>query len=284
MKLVMFLAIDGSQRPGLLIGGEVVDLSIALHESPRSLQDILERGLIEKVASLSVNKISTRFANPTLLAPILSPRNIICIGLNYRDHAIESGMAIPTEPIVFGKFGSTIVGPEQVIVLPKISQEVDYEAELVVVIGKLAHHVPESLAIDHVAGYMIGNDVSARDWQLRKPGGQWILGKSFATFAPIGPALITTDEVLDPHALSIQFRLNGEIMQDSSTSQLIFRIEYLVSYLSTVFPLNPGDLIFTGTPSGVGFARKPAVFLQDGDICEVEIENLGILRNTCQLE
>ena len=136
--------------------------------------------------------------------------------------------------------------------------------------------------MEYVAGYTIGNDVSARDWQLRKPGGQWILGKSFATFAPIGPTIVTPDEVPDPHALAIQLRLNGEQMQNSSTSQLIFKIDKLISYLSQVFPLEPGDLIFTGTPPGVGFARKPPVFLQPGDVCEVEIESLGVLRNPCR--
>ena len=163
--------------------------------------------------------------------------------------------------------------------LPKLSQEVDYEAELVAVIGRGGRHIPRDAALDHVAGYCCGHDVSARDWQLRKPGGQWLLGKSFDSFAPFGPELVTSDEVGDAGNLRIQLRINGRTMQDSTTAQLIFSVAELVAYVSGVCTLAPGDVIFTGTPAGVGVARKPPVFLQAGDTVEVEIERLGLLRN-----
>jgi 2-keto-4-pentenoate hydratase/2-oxohepta-3-ene-1,7-dioic acid hydratase in catechol pathway len=219
-------------------------------------------------------------AEVTLLAPILAPEKIICIGLNYADHAAESGQPIPAEPVVFNKFPTALTGPDQPIRLPSVSSEVDYEAELVVVIGHEGKSIPESAALDYVAGYTCGHDVSARDWQLRKPGGQWLLGKTFDSFAPIGPCLVTADEVPDPGHLDIALRRNGETLQDSNTHQLIFTIPQLVAYISQVATLKPGDLIFTGTPPGVGAARKPPVFLQPGDVVEVEIEKLGILRNS----
>ena len=163
--------------------------------------------------------------------------------------------------------------------LPKVSQEVDYEAELVIVVGKRGRHLTEQQAMEHVAGYMVGHDVSARDWQLKKDGKQWMVGKTFDTFAPVGPALVTADEVPDPHRLPIRLRLNGQTMQDSNTEQMIFGVGPTLAYLSQVFTLEPGDLIFTGTPPGVGFARNPQVFLKPGDVVEVEIQGLGVLRN-----
>jgi 2-keto-4-pentenoate hydratase/2-oxohepta-3-ene-1,7-dioic acid hydratase in catechol pathway len=213
------------------------------------------------------------------LAPILAPEKIICIGLNYADHAAESGQAIPEEPVVFNKFPTALTGPDQPIRLPAISREVDYEAELVVVIGREGKSIPESQALHYVAGYTCGHDVSARDWQLRKPGGQWLLGKTFDSFAPIGPHLVTADEIPDPGKLAISLRLNGQTLQDSSTRQLIFSVPQLIAYISQVATLKPGDLIFTGTPPGVGAARKPPIFLKPGDSVEVEIEGIGILRN-----
>jgi 2-keto-4-pentenoate hydratase/2-oxohepta-3-ene-1,7-dioic acid hydratase in catechol pathway len=181
--------------------------------------------------------------------------------------------------VIFAKFPTAIRTDGDPIVIPRLSQEVDYEAELVLVIGRGGRHIPVDAARDHIAGYLCGNDVSARDWQLRKPGGQWLLGKSFDSFAPIGPALVTADEIPDAGKLQIELRLNGQVMQHSSTSQLLFSVAQLVSYVSDVCTLAPGDLIFTGTPPGVGFARKPPVFLKPGDVVEVEIERIGILRN-----
>ena len=219
-----------------------------------------------------------------LLPPVPRPEKIICVGLNYADHAKESGAQPPAEPVLFNKFPSAVCGPGQPIVLPRSSKEVDYEAELVVVIGVGGRHISRQDARRHVAGYCCGVDVSARDWQLRKPGGQWLLGKSFDTFACFGPALVTADEVPEPGNLRIQLRLNGQTMQDSNTSQLIFPVDELIAYISGVCTLTPGDLIFTGTPSGVGFTRKPPVFLKPGDVVEVEIDKLGILRNPVTAE
>jgi 2-keto-4-pentenoate hydratase/2-oxohepta-3-ene-1,7-dioic acid hydratase in catechol pathway len=199
--------------------------------------------------------------------------------LNYADHARETGKEPPPEPVLFSKFATAVSAHGRPIVLPRVSQEVDYEAELVVVIGRGGRHIPRERAFEHVAGYAVGHDVSARDWQQRKPGGQWLLGKSFDTFAPFGPELVTADEVGDISNLRIQLRLNGKTMQDSTTAQLIFGVDALIAYISQVCTLTPGDVIFTGTPPGVGAARKPPVFLRPGDVVEVEIERVGLLRN-----
>ncbi|MBI1247570.1 fumarylacetoacetate hydrolase [bacterium] len=214
-----------------------------------------------------------------LLPPVVEPQKILCIGLNYADHAAETGATVGDEPVVFNKFPTCLRADGQPIELPKVSDQVDYEAELVVVIGRAGKNISREDAMNYVAGYAVGHDVSARDWQKGKPGKQWLLGKSFDSFAPLGPELITADEIEDPHNLRIQCRLNGETMQDSSTSQLIFRIDFLISYLSQICTLKPGDLIYTGTPPGVGMARKPPIFLKPGDVVEVEIEKLGILSN-----
>jgi 2-keto-4-pentenoate hydratase/2-oxohepta-3-ene-1,7-dioic acid hydratase in catechol pathway len=181
--------------------------------------------------------------------------------------------------VIFCKFATTVSADGAPIVLPKVSKKVDYEAELVAVIGRGGRHIPLDAALEHVAGYCCGHDVSARDWQTGKPGGQWLLGKSFDTFAPFGPELVTADELGDPGNLRVQLRLNGRTMQDSSTRQFIFSVAELVAYVSGVCTLHPGDVIFTGTPSGVGVARKPPVYLQPGDEVEVEIERIGVLRN-----
>ena len=281
MKLVTFSTATQEARPGALVDGQVVDLAAADPAMPTSLREILAKNLVPRAREIAADPRAIRHAAYTLQAPVPDPKQIFCIGLNYRDHAVESGMAIPEEPIVFGKFSGSVAAHEEPIALPRESAEVDFEAELVAVIGRRASRVDERHALDYVAGYTIGNDVSARDWQLRKPGGQWMLGKSFTSFAPIGPTLTTADDVPDPHALAIELRLNGERMQRSSTSQLIFRIDRLIAYLSHVVALEPGDLLFTGTPPGVGFARKPPVFLKNGDVCEIEIAGLGTLRNRC---
>jgi len=282
MKLVTFSTEGQHPRPGVLIDQGVLDL-LALDPSlPRSVRSILCEGLLGRVSEMAATLQSQARSNYVLHAPIPDPEKIICIGLNYRNHAKESGMEIPAEPIVFSKYPSSVIGPEEVIELPSVSEEIDFEAELVVVVGRKAKNVTSTEAMDYVGGYTIGNDVSARDWQLRKPGGQWLLGKTFDTFAPIGPTLITKDEVAHPENLRISFRLNGQVMQQSTTSELIFGISQLIEYLSQVFTLEPGDLIFTGTPPGVGFARKPPVYLKKGDCCEVEIQGLGVLRNHCK--
>jgi 2-keto-4-pentenoate hydratase/2-oxohepta-3-ene-1,7-dioic acid hydratase in catechol pathway len=219
-----------------------------------------------------------------LLPPVPTPEKVICIGLNYRDHAIETGSEIPGEPVVFNKFVNTIIGHGESILLPKVSSKVDYEAELVVVIGKTGKHISESDAMDYVFGYTCGHDVSARDWQKGRPAGQWLLGKTFDTFAPIGPCVVTKEELPDPSNVRVRMMLNGEQVQDSTTAQLIFSIPELIAHVSKISTLRPGDLIFTGTPPGVGVARKPPVFLQPGDVCSVVIDGVGTLSNDCVAE
>ncbi|MSR61966.1 MAG: FAA hydrolase family protein [Planctomycetes bacterium] len=212
-----------------------------------------------------------------LLAPVPRPGKILCIGLNYKDHAAESNSALPERPLLFSKFPTCVTAPGGTIRIPRGSANVDYEAELGVVIGKRASRVPAAKALEHVLGYVNFNDVSARDFQFKD--GQWQRGKSCDTFAPFGEYIATTDEIADPHKLKIRLRLNGKTMQDSSTDQLIFRIPQLIESLSEHVTLEPGDVIATGTPPGVGFARKPPVWLQAGDKVEVEIEGLGVLTN-----
>ena len=206
-----------------------------------------------------------------------SSGKIICIGLNYRDHAAESKMQIPEKPVVFSKFSTAVIAPGEPVVLPSTSQQVDYEAELAVVIGRRAKHVKADHAYDYVLGYTAFNDVSARDFQFAD--GQWQRGKSCDTFAPMGQTIVTTDAIPDPHKLSIKLVLNGQTMQDSNTDQLIFGVPALIEFLSESITLEPGDVIATGTPSGVGFARNPPVFLKPGDQMEVLIEGMGGLGN-----
>ena len=273
-------------RPAVRVGDHFIDLLATAPDLPGSVRGILEGGAdaLRKVSEAVKRPGATRLAASSvkLLAPILDPLKILCIGLNYRDHAIESGSPIPRDPVMFSKFATAIIGPDAEIILPPVSTKVDFEAELVLVIGKPGRFIPRERAMDHLAGCMVGHDVSARDWQLEKDGKQWLAGKTFDTFAPTGPELVTMDEVGDPHALGIRLRLNGKTMQDSSTSQLIFRADELIAYISQVVTLQTGDLIFTGTPPGVGAARKPPVYLADGDVVEVEIDGLGVLRNPVQ--
>ena len=215
-----------------------------------------------------------------LLAPV-EPANIFCIGLNYREHALESGAEIPQKPVVFMKPTSTLNHPGDPILLPKVEQgaETDYECELAVVIGKAARDVPEAEALDYVLGYTGGHDVSARKWQMNAGGGQWIRGKGFDTFCPLGPALVTADAIPDPQALRISTRLNGETMQDHTTGDMIFTVRQIIAYLSQDTTLLPGTVILTGTPQGVGFAREPELWLKDGDTAVVELEGIGRLVN-----
>ena len=219
-----------------------------------------------------------------ILAPITNPGKIICIGLNYKDHAIETNMDIPQSPVLFSKFVTAIIGPNQPIIHPgsQVTQRLDYEAELVVVVGKTARNVTVEQAMEYVFGYTIMNDISARDLQMQS--GQWLKGKSLDAFAPIGPALVSADEVPDPHNLRISLKLNGKLMQDSNTKNLIFTVPVLISYISKLMTLLPGDIIATGTPPGVGMARKPPVYMQPGDVVSAEISGLGTLTNPIILE
>jgi 2-keto-4-pentenoate hydratase/2-oxohepta-3-ene-1,7-dioic acid hydratase in catechol pathway len=269
-------------RPAALVGDRYVDLVAADPALPPSVRRLLADPALLAAARTAADRPGAPglpAAEARLHAPVHDPQKIICVGLNYRDHAVESKMPIPKEPVLFSKFPSALVGHNEPIVVPKVSAKVDYEAELVIVIGKAGRHIPEAAAMDHVAGYCVGHDVSARDWQLEKDGKQWMVGKTFDTFAPVGPTLVTRDEVPDPHRLGIRLRLNGKTMQSSNTEQMIFSVPRLVAYLSVVFTLEPGDLIFTGTPPGIGHALQPPVYLKPGDTTEVEIDTLGILRN-----
>lgn len=221
-------------------------------------------------------------ADVRLLAPVPRPGKIVGIGLNYRDHAAESGQPIPEAPILFPKFANSVIGPDEPIVIPPEAQEPDYEVELGVVIGRTARRVEVADALSHVAGYTCVNDVSARDLQFRSS--QWMLGKAIDTFLPCGPWLVTTDEVPDPQALALRLTLNGEVLQSSSTAQMVFGVAELVASISRTMTLEPGDLIATGTPPGVGFAREPKVFLRDGDEVSCEIEGIGTLTNPVRAE
>jgi 2-keto-4-pentenoate hydratase/2-oxohepta-3-ene-1,7-dioic acid hydratase in catechol pathway len=264
-----------------------VDLNRAdpgLPTTVRGLLSLGEEGLGRAAIAMERAGIGHDPSKARLLSPVPDPRKIVCIGLNYLDHAAESGVPAPPEPVLFSKYPTALIGHLDSIVLPRVSQQVDYEAELVFVIGKAGRHIPKERAREHVAGYTVGHDVSARDWQLNKPSKQWMAGKTFDTFAPTGPELVTADEVPDPQNLGIRLRLNGQTMQDSNTRQLIFGIDELIAYLSQVMTLEPGDLVFTGTPPGVGMARKPPVWLKPGDVVEVEIDHLGTLRNSVVAE
>ena len=250
---------DGRWLPAALSAAEV------LVRDDKALADANEKGWL----------VPSRDAY--WFAPVPRPGKLICVGLNYRDHAAESKMAIPENPVIFSKFPTCVIAPGEPVVLPRQSKQVDYEAELAVVIGRRAKNVPATRAYDYVLGYTAFNDVSARDFQFAD--GQWQRGKSCDTFAPMGQTIVTTDAIPDPHKLSIKLTLNGQTMQDSNTDQMIFGVPRLIEFLSESITLEPGDVIATGTPPGVGFARNPPVFLKAGDQMEVLIEGMGGLGN-----
>ncbi|HLX42700.1 MAG TPA: fumarylacetoacetate hydrolase family protein [Bryobacteraceae bacterium] len=212
-----------------------------------------------------------------LLAPIPRPPKLICVGLNYRDHAIETKNEIPATPTIFCKFPNVVIGPGESIVLPKVSSKPDYEAEFAFVIGPGGRNIPASRAMEHVFGYTIVNDVSARDYQMMTS--QWMMGKSFDTFAPMGPWIVTADEIADPHVLDIWLEAGGERLQHSNTRELIFKIPALIEFLSSIVTLEPGDVVSTGTPAGVGFTRKPPRFLTAGEEVVIGVQGIGELRN-----
>jgi 2-keto-4-pentenoate hydratase/2-oxohepta-3-ene-1,7-dioic acid hydratase in catechol pathway len=285
MRLVTYQSESGP-RVAVVHPEGLVDLNHAQPSLPSSMRQLLALGPdgLQRAAHAVQTGRPIPASHLRLLAPVPDPAKIFCVGLNYEDHARETGAEIPSEPVIFNKLPTALRGPGDSIVLPRISQKVDYEAELVVVIGRGGRHIARENAMQHVAGYTCGHDVSARDWQTGKPGGQWLLGKSFDSFAPTGPELVTTDEIRDPHQLDISLTLNQQTMQKSNTRQLIFPIDQLVAYLSGVCTLQPGDLLFTGTPPGVGAARKPPVFLQAGDQVVVEVEDVGSLHNAVVAE
>lgn len=279
MRLVTFRNLKGLPEVGAVAGDSVVSLAPA---GFGSLIDVIAGGpqALEKVRQwMESAPAPQRFplAEVKLLAPIPRPPKLICVGLNYRDHAEESKMPIPERPTIFSKFSSSVIGPGEPIVLPKNSTQPDYEAEFAFVIGKGGRHIDAARWREHVFGYTNLNDVSARDFQMATT--QWLMGKTFDTFAPMGPWVVTADEIEDPHNLDIRITINGEVLQNSNTRHLIFRIPDLVAYLSSVFTLEPGDVVSTGTPGGVGFARKPPRWLRAGDDVVVEVQGIGQLRN-----
>ncbi len=285
MRLVSYQSPAGPRAAAVRDDG-LIDLNRADPALPESVIALLSLGAdgLRRAAAAVSKGVAIPRNEVKLLAPVPNPQKVICVGLNYADHARETGKELPSEPVIFNKFVTAVSSPGDPIVLPKVTRKVDYEAELVVVIGRGGRHIARDSALEHVAGYCCGNDVSARDWQTGKPAGQWLLGKSFDTFAPMGPELVTADEIGDPGNLRVQLRLNGRTMQDSSTKQFIFSVPELITYVSGVCTLHTGDVLFTGTPPGVGVARKPPVYLQPGDQVEVEIERIGVLLNSVVAE
>ena len=273
MKLVTFVEGGKDARPGLVVESGIVDLAaegfkdaIAFMAAAPSSQ-----------AAAAAKKSSVALDKARLLAPVPAPPRIFGIGVNYAEHAKESGTATQKVPTVFIVMSSAVVGPGDDVILPKASQMVDYEAELAVVIGKAGYQIPTAKAMEYVFGYTIMNDVSARD--VQRATTQWSLGKSFPTFAPMGPWVVTKDEISDPHALSISLTIGADKLQDSNTSLLIFKIPSLIEYISGVVPLQVGDVISTGTPAGVGMGRTPPRWLKAGEEMVIHIDGIGELRN-----
>jgi 2-keto-4-pentenoate hydratase/2-oxohepta-3-ene-1,7-dioic acid hydratase in catechol pathway len=272
MRLVSYRAGDG-HRSGVLRDGEVFDAAAALGEAqPRPLRELIAT---QRLGDLEQADLGSPVPDARLAPPIPDPEKIVCIGLNYRSHAAEAGIDPPSTPTFFAKFRNALADPGATVALPASSHKVDYEAELAFVIGRRAHAVPAQSGLDHVAGYTLLNDLSARDLQFSTP--QWMPGKVFDGSAPCGPALVTPDEAGPHDSIEISLRLNGETMQSASTADLIFSVPELVAHLSTLMTLEPGDLIATGTPAGVGSVRQPRVWLAPGDEIAIESPTLGRL-------
>lgn len=279
MKLIKF-GQQGSEKPGVILSnGTTIDVSAFTRDFDEAFFE--SSGLERLSAWLEMNASNAPQvpAGIRLGAPLARPSKIICIGLNYSDHAKESGMAVPVEPIIFFKSTTALTGPNDGLMIPEGSEKTDWEVELAVVIGKTARSVSEDAAMDYVAGYVLHNDYSERAWQLER-GGQWVKGKSADTFAPLGPWLATKEEIPDPHILRLWLKVNGEMKQDGTTANLIFKIPFLVSYLSRFMTLLPGDVISTGTPAGVGLGFNPPQYLRVGDTVELGIDGLGIQKQT----
>ncbi len=284
MRFLTFKRAAGAAEPGVLSDGKIVSLTGAGFSSVISIIEGGSEALttVAQYVAAAPSTAKVDLASVLLLAPVPKPNKVFCIGLNYRDHAIESNMEIPKVPTVFSKFTNSVIGSGETIILPRDCTQPDYEAEFALVIGKGGRRIAAADWQQHIFGYMNLNDVSARDLQLATT--QWLMGKSPDTFAPMGPYLVTADEVADPHNLDIKMIVSGEVLQSSNTKHLIFRIPELIEYISRVITLEPGDVISTGTPAGVGFARKPPRLLKDGDECVVEVEGLGRLVNPVALE
>ena len=283
MRLVTYRA-NSDWQAGVERDGQVASLA-SLGEDRPSVKALLEAGpavvdrVLERAAS-AFDAGSTDLLpvdSVELGPPVPDPDKIICLGLNYREHAAEANMEIPEVPVLFAKFRNSLVGPYGEIVLPRVSEKIDYEAELAVIIGRPAKDVSEEEALDYVAGYSCFNDVSARDVQARTS--QWTAGKAIDTFAPMGPGLVPASEIDDVQQLMLTARVNGEVLQHESTFEMIFGVAHTIAFISSLMTLVPGDVIATGTPSGVGFKRTPPIYLRAGDVVEIEIEKLGTIRN-----
>lgn len=274
MKLIRF-GPQGAEKPGIeAADGRRYDVSAFCSDYDQAFFASEGPSRLAKWAAAQGAALAPLAGGERLGPPIANPSKIICVGLNYAKHALESKMERPNEPVLFFKSTTAITGPFDPIVIPPGSTKTDWEVELAVVIGKKASYVSEAKAMDHVAGYVLHNDVSEREYQLER-GGQWVKGKSCDTFAPIGPYLVTAEEIADPHALDLWLKVNGELMQSSNTADLIFNIPTLVSYISHFMTLLPGDIISTGTPAGVGLGFDPPRYLKKGDVVELGIEGLG---------
>ena len=282
MKLIQF--IDRQDQSQKLRIGALIDSNQYIEiQEDGTMRDLIRRmGDSEDVRSEVERQIKDgkkgHLEEIKLLSPLTDPEKIICIGLNYHDHAKESNMAVPEVPVLFPKYTNCIIAHEEAVIIPEEVEQCDYEVEFAFVVGKTAKDVSEQDAMDYVFGYTIVNDVSARDIQLSEA--QWTRGKTIDTFAPTGPCIVTADEISDPHNLDISLKLNGQTMQQSNTRELIFKIPVLLSFLSRTITLQPGDIISTGTPHGVGMGRNPQVWLKDGDVTEASVEGIGVLRNT----
>jgi 2,4-diketo-3-deoxy-L-fuconate hydrolase len=276
MKLIRF-GKQGIEKPGVIIGNDFYDVSSFGEDYDEQFfeKDGIQR--LQKFLDSSKDSLPKVSHETRLGCPFRRPSKIICIGLNYADHAKETGATPPAEPILFFKSTTAVSGPNDDIIIPKNSKKTDWEVELAVVISKKASYIDEEEAMNYIAGYCLHNDLSEREFQLER-NGQWVKGKSCDTFAPIGPFLVTPDEITDINQLRLWLKVNGKIMQDGTTANLIFKIPFLVSYISQFMTLLPGDVISTGTPAGVGLGMKPAMYLKDGDVVELGIDSLGTSR------
>jgi len=274
-------------RVGLIIEGDVkkiLDLETVDERLPNSLIEILKQKPnfftdVKEIMLSSLEQDDILLSDVTLLPPISGMDKVVCVGMNYKDHCEEQNVPVPKEPIFFSKFSSSVVGPKDPIPYPEMTEELDYEVELAVVIGAKGKNIPREKAMDFVLGYTVAHDVSARDWQLKKNGGQWLIGKTMDGFCPIGPWIVTKSDISDVHGLGIRCRVNGVTKQDSNTNQLVHRVENVIELLSKFITLLPGDIILTGTPPGVGVFAKPPFFLKRGDKVECEIDEIGCIQN-----
>lgn len=288
MKLVSY-DVEGSWRPGIAIGTTVFDVAALLgdQDAVSSTRELLEKSgaalpqlaqQLTKAAAQSPEAAVGDLGSLRLGPPVTDPLKVLCIGLNYNDHVTETGRALPTHPDIFPKFASTLIGPHDDINCTQITQNLDFEGEMAVVIGRRCRHVSEADALKYVAGLTVLNDITARDLQYR--GTQWLAGKSVDGSTPVGPTLVTLDETGDPQTLDIETRVNGQQVQSSNTNLMIFPVAKLIAYISFFLELSPGDIITTGTPKGIGAKRQPPLWLKAGDVVEVKLQGVGVLRNT----